>query len=87
MDEVVRNLWLESSNQEFLPSDSNDPMAAFIEFAPSIGEEAIKADSVVPISTVAAMKKCGVSFSLVILETKLKPFVSPFLGTKIKKII
>ena len=65
MDKVVRNLRLEDRNQEYLPSvsmtDSNDPMAACIEFAPSIVEEAIKADSVFPVlSTVAAIKNSKV---------------------------
>ena len=53
-------------------------MTALIEFPPSIGEEAVTDDSVFTVSTVAAIKKCGVSFSLVILETKLKPCVNPF---------
>ena len=61
-------------------------MTALIEFPPSIGEEAIKDDSVVLVSTVTAIKKCGVSFSLVILETKLKPCVNPFHFTMVMVI-
>ena len=61
-------------------------MTALIEFPPSIGEEAVTDDSVFTVSTVAAIKKCGVSFSLVILETKLKPFVNPFHFTMVMVI-
>ena len=61
-------------------------MTALIEFPPSIGEEAIKDDSVFTVSPVTAIKKCGVSFSLVILETKLQPFVNPFHFTMVMVI-
>ena len=61
-------------------------MTALIEFPPSIGEEAVTDDSVFTVSTVAAIKKCGVSFSLVILETKLKSFVNPFHFTMVMVI-
>jgi hypothetical protein len=61
-------------------------MTALIEFPTSTREGAVKDDSEFLVSTVAAIKKCGVSFSLVILETKFKPFVTQFHFTMVMAI-